>query len=70
MALYVILGLSFIALYFIIRSDAKAEIKADIAEAKAKEISKITKAANEIDISVKSSDDTALDNGLSEFTKH
>lgn len=60
MALYLILGAAFIALYFVIRSGAKAEAVADIAQTQLKEISDEVKTANKINAATDLPDDLLL----------
>ena len=62
--MYAILGLAFVALYFVIRSGAKAEVKKELAEAKVEAITKTIKEANEIDKLVTDLTDDELDNRL------
>lgn len=62
--MYVILGLAFVALYFVIRSGAKAEVKKELAEAKVEAITKTIKESNAIEQNNSTLSDEQLDDKL------
>lgn len=69
MAIYIILAITGFALYKIIRGEAKAEVKQDIAEAKVAEITKTVDESNEIEKHNAALSDAELDARVrSEYT--